>query len=393
MIPYGRQEITEEDIQAVVEVLRSDYITQGPVVPRFEERIASYCGAVRAVAVSSGTAALHVACRAMGLGQGDRLWTSPITFVASANCGRYCGAEVEFVDIDPATRNMDIGSLRMELERAEAEGRLPKVVVPVHFAGLSCDMASVRELADRYGFWVLEDAAHALGGRYRGERVGSCRYSDAAVFSFHPVKNITTGEGGVVTTNHTELAEHMQRLRSHGITRDPEHMVGEADGPWYYEQVDLGYNYRMTEIQAALGETQLERLDDYIQARRERASRYAELLSGLPLTLPEEDSNSHSAWHLYAVEMSLDSVREVRRAVFEELRNCGWGVNVHYIPVYRHPDFARPGSDAKRFPAAEAYYQRALTLPLFPALTERLQSDFAEDLGQAIAAARPVGSA
>ncbi|MFA9462551.1 UDP-4-amino-4,6-dideoxy-N-acetyl-beta-L-altrosamine transaminase [Thiohalorhabdus methylotrophus] len=390
MIPYGRQEVTEDDIEAVVEVLRSNLITQGPVAPRFEEAVRDYCRASHAVAVSSGTAGLHLACHAMGLGPGDWLWTSPITFVASANCGLYCGADVDFVDIDPATRNMSVEALKHKLEQAETEGQLPKVVVPVHFAGLSCDMAAIRELADRYGFWVLEDAAHAFGGEYRGEPVGACRFSDAAVFSFHPVKNITTGEGGMVTTRRLELATRIERLRSHGITREPAHMIREPDGPWYYEQGELGLNYRLTDIQAALGLSQLQRLDTFIQARRNGAVRYSRLLADLPLILPGESSNSHSAWHLYVVELGGTDPQAIRREVFEALREQGWGVNVHYIPVHWQPDYAR---ECRKLPAAEAYYSRALTIPLFPGLTEGQQEAFAVDLSQAIHQARPVGTA
>ena len=393
MIPYGRQEVTEEDIQAVVDVLRSDLITQGPAVPRFERAVADYCGAAYAVAVSSGTAALHLACMALGLGPGDRLWTSAITFVASANCGVYCGAEVDFVDIDAATRNLSIDALRNKLERAEREGCLPKVVVPVHFAGLSCDMAAIRELADQYGFRILEDASHALGGEYQGEPVGTCRYSDMAVFSFHPVKNATTGEGGVAVTNDLEMAKRMGRLRSHGITRDRDQMSREPDGAWYYEQVEIGYNYRMTDLQAALGASQLQRLDSYIQARREGVERYADLFADFPVVLPHETSEARSAWHLYTVELVGEDPFKIRRAVFDELRDRGWGVNVHYIPVPHQPYYARSHQSTTVFPAAEAYYERALTIPLFPLLTHEQQSAFAADFAKSLHDARITGSA
>lgn len=369
MIPYGRQDIRDADIEAVIACLRSDWLTQGPRVPRFEEAVAAYCGARHAVAVNSGTAALHLACLALDLGPGDWLWTSPLTFVASANCARYCGAQVDFVDIDPATGLMSIDRLAEKLAEAERAGRLPKIVVPVHFAGASCDMAAIHELAQRYGFRILEDAAHALGGRYRGEPVGCCRYSDITIFSFHPVKLITTGEGGMAVTNDAELARKMARLRSHGITRDPTEMSETPEGAWYYEQAMLGFNYRLTDFQAALGLSQLARLDEYVARRTALAARYAARLADWPLTLPASPDWTTSAWHLYVIRVSPAR----RRQLFEALRAAGIGVQVHYIPVHRQPYYRALGFRAGDFPQAEAFYAGALSLPLFPMLSEAEQ--------------------
>ena len=369
-IPYGRQDVTEADIEAVVNVLRSDFITQGPVVPRFEQAVADYCGARQGVAMNSATSALHLACLALGIGPGDVVWTSPITFVASANCARYCGADVDFVDIHPATINLSPERLAEKLEQTRASGgRLPKVVIPVHFAGQSCDMAAIGRLADEYGFRVIEDASHAIGGRYQGEPVGSCRHSDITVFSFHPVKVITTGEGGMAVTNSADLAEHMGRLRSHGITRDPEQMSGEPDGPWYYEQVELGFNYRLTEMQAALGLSQLERLEAFITRRQELAARYDKALETSEIRPVSQGADAHSAYHLYVIRVP----EAKRRRVFEQLREDGVGVNVHYIPVYRQPDFQRLGFPAGYCPEAEAYYQEAISLPMFPGMSNAEQ--------------------
>ncbi|MGC9457319.1 MAG: UDP-4-amino-4,6-dideoxy-N-acetyl-beta-L-altrosamine transaminase [Halothiobacillaceae bacterium] len=372
MIPYGRQDIQPEDIAAVVEVLRSDYLTQGPVVPRFEQAVADYCGAGHAVAVNSATSALHIACLALGLGEGDWLWTSPITFVASANAGRYCGARVDFVDIDPQTCNMSVEVLKSRLEQAERDGKLPKVVMPVHFAGQPCDMPAIAELARRYGFRVIEDASHAIGARYGNIKVGACAHSDITVFSFHPVKIITTGEGGLATTNDPQLARHMERLRSHGITRDPAEMRGEPDGPWYYQQIELGFNYRMTEMQAALGLQQLERLDTYVVRRNELAEQYDQALADLPVVTPWQNPESWSARHLYPVRIT-SAARRSRREVFDGLREQGIGVNVHYIPVHKQPDYQGLGYPLAACPAAEAYYSEAVSLPLFPALTTEHQ--------------------
>jgi UDP-4-amino-4,6-dideoxy-N-acetyl-beta-L-altrosamine transaminase len=381
MIPYGRQDITQADIDAVVEVLRSDYLTQGPAVPRFEDQVAKYCGARHAVAVNSATSALHLACLALDLGPGDWLWTSPNTFVASANCGRYCGAGVDFVDIDPNTYNLSVEALSAKLQQAEQDGKLPKVVIPVHFAGQPCDMPAIAELARRYGFRVVEDASHAIGARCNDEPVGSCRHSDITVFSFHPVKIITTAEGGLATTNSPELAERMSRLRSHGITRDPARMQGDPDGPWYYQQIELGHNYRMSDIQAALGVSQLQRLDDYIARRHGLAARYDEQLADMQVKPPYQDPKNRSALHLYPIQFA-DSAS--RKKLFQTLREAGIAVNVHYIPVYTQPDYLRLGFSPGHCPAAEAYYGRAMTLPLFPTLTYALQDQVINALRDAI---------
>lgn len=372
MIPYGRQDITQADIDAVTAVLRSDFLTQGPVVPRFEAAVAAQCRVPHALAVNSATSALHLACLALGLGTGDVLWTSPITFVASANCALYCGASVDFVDIDPATYNLCPQALEAKLIAAEAAGRLPKVVVPVHLAGQSPDMAAIRALADRYGFHVIEDASHAIGATYLGAPVGDCRYSDITVFSFHPVKIITTGEGGMALTRDPALAARMELLRSHGITRDPALMSHAPDGPWYYQQVALGYNYRMTEIQAALGLSQMARLGDYVARRRALARRYDARLKGLPLRVPVQHGDGESAWHLYIVQ--LDPALD-HRAVFEALRAAGIGVNLHYIPVHTQPFYAAMGFAPGDFPEAEHYYAGAISLPLYPGLTDAMQDE------------------
>jgi len=368
-IPYGRQSISEEDIQAVVEVLHSDWLTQGPAVERFERAVADTCGAAHAVAVNSATSALHIACLAAGLGPGDILWTSPNTFVASANCGLYCGATVDFVDIDPRTYNMSVDRLGKKLERAAIEGKLPKVVIPVNFAGQSCDMEAIARLAERYGFIVIEDASHAIGGRYKGEAVGKCRYSAMTVFSFHPVKIITTGEGGMVLTNSSELHARLLRLRSHGITRDPAHMAGEPHGPWYYEQIELGFNYRMTDIQAALGVSQMTRLKEFVTRRHHLAKRYDEAMADLPITLPWQHPDTYSAFHLYVIRLDLDRIRKSRREVFEALRERGILVNLHYIPVHTQPYYWALGFREGDFPEAEQYYQEAITLPLYAGLS------------------------
>lgn len=373
MIPYGRQEITQADVEAVVAVLRSDFLTQGPVVPRFERELAKRVGAEHAIAVNSATSALHIACLALGLGPGDWLWTSPITFVASANCGLYCGAKVDFVDIDPKTYNLCPVALERKLIQAEREGRLPKVVVPVHLCGQPCDMAAIHALAQRFGFKVIEDASHAIGGAYQGDPIGSCRYSDITVFSFHPVKIITTAEGGAALTNNPDLAGKMSLLRSHGITRDPGQMTQEPDGPWYYQQIDLGFNYRMTELQAALGVSQLTRLDRYIERRHELARRYDARLAELPVTLPWQHPDSYSGLHLYVIRLQLGKLALSHREVFEALRESGIGVNLHYIPVYLQPYFQRMGFDSASFPQAQAYYREAISLPMYSTLTEQQQ--------------------
>jgi len=369
MIPYGRQSISDDDIQAVVDVLKSDWLTQGPAVGQFENTVAKYCGAAHAVAVNSATSALHIACLAADLGPGDILWTSPITFVASANCGIYCGATVDFVDIDSCTYNMSIARLEEKLDQAERTGKLPKVIVPVHFAGQPCDMAAMDDLAKRYGFRIIEDASHAIGARYKGESVGSCRYSDMTVFSFHPVKIITTGEGGMVLTNNSELHDKLARLRSHGITRDPALMTEAPHGPWYYQQIELGFNYRMTDIQAALGVSQMTRLDEFVARRHELARRYDELLSDLPITLPWQSPKSYSAYHLYVITVD----ESVRRYFFDRLRGKEIGVNVHYIPVHTQPYFKSRGFSEGMFPESERYYSGAISLPMYPAMSNEQQ--------------------
>ncbi|AHL32974.1 spore coat protein [Pseudomonas brassicacearum] len=373
MIPYGRQDITQADIDAVLEVLKSDFLTQGPMVPLFEQSVAQHVGASHALAVNSATSALHIACLALGLGPGDRLWTTPITFVASANCGLYCGAEVDFVDIDPHTYNLCPQALERKLERAEHEGKLPKVVVSVHLCGQPCDMQAIRTLSRRYGFKVIEDASHAIGGKYRGEFIGNCRYSDITVFSFHPVKIITTAEGGMALTNDAELARKMALLRSHGITRDPALMTHEADGPWYYQQVDLGFNYRMTELQAALGVSQMLRLDQYVARRHQLARRYDELLAELPVTTPWQHPDSYSGLHLYVIRLQLDKLQKSHRQVFESLHELGIGVNLHYIPVHTQPYYQRMGFKVGNFPLAESYYSEAISLPMFQTMSEEQQ--------------------
>jgi UDP-4-amino-4,6-dideoxy-N-acetyl-beta-L-altrosamine transaminase len=369
-IPYGRQNISQADIDAVVSVLRSDWLTQGPAIERFESAVADYCGAKYAVAVTSATAALHISCLALGLGSGDWLWTSPNTFVASANCGLYCGARVDFVDIDPQTYNLSVKKLEEKLIEAERSGKLPKVVVPVHFAGQSCEMDRIDELAQKYGFAVLEDASHAIGAQYKGKPVGSCAYSDLAVFSFHPVKIITTGEGGMVVTNREDLYERLVRLRTHGITRNPELIQGESHGLWYYQQLDLGFNYRMTDIQAALGASQMQRLDEFVSRRRCLAGRYDELLQGLPVKLPKQHSDTASSWHLYVVCLSREKIEKTHQEVFAALRDAGIGVNLHYIPVHTQPYYQKLGFRWGGFPEAEQYYREAISLPLYYGLTE-----------------------
>lgn len=367
-IPYGRQSIDEHDIAAVEAVLRSDWLTQGPAIERFEQRVAEYCGARYAVAVSNATAALHVACLALQLGPGDILWTAANTFVASSNCALYCGAQVDFVDIDPATLNLSLEHLTQKLAWAERQGCLPKVVVPVHFAGQSCQMEQIRQLSELYGFAILEDASHAIGGEYQGQAVGNCRFSDATVFSFHPVKIITSGEGGMVLTNREDLYQSLVRLRSHGITRDPAQLQGTVDGGWSYQQLELGFNYRMTDIQAALGASQMSRLDSFVVRRRELVARYRAALAGLPLRLPEELPEAKSAWHLQVV--TLDQAAW-RKPLYEALRSQGIQVNVHYQPAYLHPYYRALGFLPGHCPQAEFYYDRALTLPLFPGLSDQ----------------------
>lgn len=388
MIPYGRQDVTQADIDAVTAVLRSDFLTQGPQVPRFEASVAGYCGVRHALAVNSATSALHIACLALGLGTGDWLWTTPITFVATANCARYCGAEVDFIDIDPRTFNISVDALRLKLESAAVAGRLPKIVIPVHMAGQSCDMRAIYKLAQRFGFRVIEDASHAIGGRYLDEPVGSCRYSDITVFSFHPVKIITTAEGGVALTNDAKLAQRMALLRSHGITRDPVEMKQIPDGGWYYEQIDLGFNYRMTELQAALGLSQMERLDKYVARRHALARRYDYMLANLPVQVPYRADYAYSAFHLYVIRIGGAGGAD-RNKLFDFLRHRGIGVNIHYIPVHTQPYYAklgeRVGYHTASFPQASAYYTEAISLPLYATLSDKEQDEVAGALRKALA--------
>lgn len=371
-IPYGKQDINTDDINAVIEVLKSDFLTQGPKVPAFEAEMCRYIGVKHAVAVNSATSALHIACLALGLGEGDSLWTTPNTFVASANCGRYCGADVDFVDIDPKTYNMSVSALAAKLAQAEKAGKLPKIVVPVDFAGQACEMDKIRELADQYGFFIIEDASHAVGGNYQGKKIGVSEYADITIFSFHPVKIITTAEGGMALTNNDALATKMQLLRSHGITRDSASMTHAPDGDWYYQQIDLGLNYRMTELQAALGITQLTRIDAYIARRHQIADRYQQLLADLPITLPFQHPESYSAYHLYPIVINDTSKR---KAVFDALRKQNIGVNVHYIPVHTQPYYLDLGHKVGDYPIAEAYYAGAISLPMYATLTDE-QQDF-----------------
>ena len=386
-IPYGRQDITQADVDAVVEVLRSDFLTQGPLVPRFEQAVAAYCGAKYGVAANSATSALHVACLALGVGEGDWLWTTPITFVASANCGLYCGAKVDFVDIDPRTYNISVPRLADKLAAAEKERKLPKVVIPVHHCGQPCDMAGIHALSRRYGFRIIEDAAHAIGAKYRAPRsattptdvgdprafeaVGNCRYSDITVFSFHPVKIITTGEGGMAVTNDAALADLMQRYRSHGITSAREQMHDRpADEIWNYQQIRLGHNYRMIDIEAALGLSQLARLDQYVEQRHRIAERYDAALARLPLQLPWQHPDGYSSYHLYPIRVSQGVAKRTQREVYDALLADGVFVNIHYIPVYRQPYFEAMGFSAGYCPEAERYYKETISLPIYPTLRE-----------------------
>ncbi|MFZ4536863.1 UDP-4-amino-4,6-dideoxy-N-acetyl-beta-L-altrosamine transaminase [Propionivibrio sp.] len=379
-INYALQDISAADIEAVVEVLRSEYLTQGPTVPAFERAVADYCGAPHAVATNSATSALHIACIALGLGPNDLLWTVPNTFVASANCARYCGADVDFVDIDPQTRNISLQALRDKLDEARHKGRLPKIVVPVAFAGHACPMAEIRTLADEFGFRIIEDAAHAIGGRYRGQPIGNGEWADITIFSFHPVKIITTGEGGMAVTRNSQLAAHMARLRSHGITRELSLMEGEIDGPWHYQMIELGWNYRMTDIQAALGLSQMQRIDEFIAHRTALADRYDGLLADSGLTLPHRDPDCTSAWHLYAIGWNEQRSVLSRAEAYRRLHAAGIIVNVHYIPVHLQPYYRRLGFSPGQFPNAEAYYARALSIPLYATLTPAQQDRVVREL-------------
>lgn len=387
LIPYGRQDISQSDIEAVVTVLQSDFLTQGPAVPRFEQAIATHVGVTHAVAVNSATSALHIACLALGLKPGDSLWTSPITFVASANCAIYCGASVDFVDIDPRTYNLCPLALEKKLAHAEHEGRLPKVVVPVHLCGQSCDMAAIHGLAKRYGFYVIEDASHAIGGRYQGEFIGDCRYSDITVFSFHPVKIITTGEGGMAVTNNAGLAERMIRHRSHGVTTKQERMhARQADEIWNYQQIDIGYNYRITDIQAALGQSQLRRLDEFVQRRQEIARRYDAAFANLPVITPWQHPEAYSSYHLYPIRIREELCGKTQQQVYDSFHHAGIGVNLHYIPVYRQPYYAAMGFDAGYCPESELYHKETISLPMFSTLSDAAQDTVIATLHDAVVA-------
>ncbi|WCL51220.1 UDP-4-amino-4,6-dideoxy-N-acetyl-beta-L-altrosamine transaminase [Leptospira sp. GIMC2001] len=369
-IPYGRQDISDEDIQAVVEVLKSDFLTQGPVVPKFESLVAEICGAKYATAVNSATSALHIACLALGIGKDDLVWTSPNSFVASANCAVYCGAKIDFVDIDPRTYNLSAEKLEEKLINAKKIGKLPKLVIPVHFSGQPCDMEKIFSLSQEYGFKIIEDASHAIGAKYKNEPVGNCKYSDITVFSFHPVKIITTGEGGMTLTNDKELQIKLYRLRSHGIVRDSREMTHPPDGPWYYQQIELGYNYRLTDIQAALGLSQLNRLDQFIKRRHEIANIYRNLLIDKSIVLPYQNPENYSSFHLFVIRIKTKEFKISHKQAFEQLRNSGILVNLHYIPIYRQPFYSKFGFKLSDFPETEAYYSEAISLPMYPGLTE-----------------------
>ena len=384
MIPYGHQDINQTDIDAVVDVLSSEFLTQGSAVPAFEQNIANYCSVQHAIAVNSATSALHIACVALGVTSGDIVWTTPITFVASANCALYCGANVDFVDIDPLTYNISVDCLAKKLEQAQIKGNLPKVVIPVHFAGQPCDMSEIFALSKQYNFKIIEDASHAIGGRYNNEPIGSCKFSEITVFSFHPVKIITTGEGGMALTNDADIANKMRLLRSHGITKASAEMTEEPDGPWYYQQIELGFNYRMTDLQAALGLSQMERLDEFVRKRHSFAKVYNEQLTSLSLTIPYQESNNYSSFHLYVIRLDLSSIHKTPRRIFDDLRAENIGVNLHYIPVYRQPYFQQMGFKVGYCPQAEKYYTEAISLPLYPTMSEEQQGKVIKSLKKVI---------
>lgn len=384
MIPYGRQSISEADIQAVVDVLRSDFLTQGPAVPAFENAVANYTTAKHAVAVNSATSALHIACLALGVGKGDLVWTSPISFVASANCALYCGATVDFVDIDSATYNMSVEALSQKLALAEKAGNLPKVVILVHLCGQSSEMQAIHRLGQQYGFKIIEDASHAIGGKYQNQPVGNCKYSDIAVFSFHPVKIITTGEGGMAVTNNDVLANKLRLLRSHGITRDEAQMIHEPHGPWYYEQIDLGFNYRMTDLQAALGLSQMQRLDEFAAKRHKIAARYNKELAALPVITPVQHADTYSALHLYVIRLKLDKIKSTHKQVFKALRAADIGVNLHYMPIYKQPYYATLGFDNNACVEAEKYYETAISIPMYFGLSDAMQTKVIDALKTAL---------
>ena len=380
MIPYGKQEITQADIDEVVKVLQSDFLTQGPKVLEFEENLKKYTGANYAFAVNSATSALHIACLAIGLKENDWLWTSPVTFVASSNCALYCGAKVDFVDIDKKTYNLCPKKLELKLKKAEKLGNLPKIVIPVHLGGQSCDMKPIKRLSDKYGFKIIEDASHAIGGSYLKKKVGSCEYSDVTVFSFHPVKIITTGEGGAALTNNKDIAQKMNLYRTHGITKDDTFFEDISDGGWYYEQKVLGLNYRMTDIQAALGISQLSKIDSFVSSRHRLMCRYNKLLSHLPLITPYQSPNAYSGLHLFIIRLKLKEIKKTHSQVFQSLRDNGVGVNLHYIPIYRHPYYKKMNFELKIFPESEEYYKEAISLPMFHSMSDKEQDKVIEIL-------------
>lgn len=385
MIPYGKHHITQDDIDEVVKVLKSDFITQGPKIPEFENIICEYTGSNYAIAVNSATSGLHIACRALDLGKGDILWTSPITFVASANCALYCDADIDFVDIDPETYNLCPEALEQKLVQAKKQNKLPKVVIPVHLAGQSCDMEKIYELSKEYSFKIIEDASHAIGGRYKGDKIGNSRFSDITIFSFHPVKIITSAEGGMAVTNNAKLAEKMEMLRTHGITRNNLLMKGTPDGPWYYEQIDLGFNYRMSDIHAALGVSQMKRLDEYIEKRHDIVEKYNTSFQGLPMKTPFQKHDTFSSFHLYIIRIEnvLDDITKLKK-FHMNLIDKKIGVNLHYIPVHMHPYYKEKGFKVGDFPQAEKYYREAVSLPIYPNLTEENQNIVIEEVKNAL---------
>jgi len=384
MIPYGKQDIVQSDIDAVIKTLSSDFLTQGEMVPLFEEEVCNYTGVKYSIAVNSATSALHLACLSLGLEKDDWLWTSPNTFVASANCGLYCGAKVDFVDIDQKTYNLSTELLEEKLIQAEKDGKLPKIIIPVHFAGQSCEMESIFKLSQKYGFKIIEDASHAIGGKYQNHPIGSGKYSDIIIFSFHPVKIITTGEGGMAVTNSKKLADKMLLLRSHGITRNLELINKKTDEQWYYQQIDLGFNYRMTDIQAALGISQIQRLDEYIFKRSKIIKKYNQELKDYPLVLPYQHQDTSSAYHLYVIKISKYSPL-TRRQLFDKLIDKNIGANVHYIPIHTQPYYQRMGFKQGDFPNAEDYYQHSISLPVFPTLTDDEQNYIIDTLKESLA--------
>tara|TARA_B110000008_G_C16966572_1_gene562257 strand:+ start:2198 stop:3355 length:1158 start_codon:yes stop_codon:yes gene_type:complete len=384
MIPYGKQFISQDDIDSVIDVLHSNYLTQGPKVPLFEKIVSEYCNADYGIALNSATSALHIACLSLGLGKGDWLWTSTNSFVASANCGLYCGAKIDFIDIDPQTYNLSLAALEKKLIQAKKENKLPKILIPVHFAGQSCNMKEIHRLGKEYGFKIIEDASHAIGSKYLEKPTGGCQFSDITVFSFHPVKIITTAEGGIATTNSKEISEKMRLLRSHGITREKNKMVGTSEGDWYYQQVGLGFNYRMTELQAALGISQMERLDDFVVKRHILQEKYNSLLSSLPIIIPYQDKDCYSSLHLYPIQIELNKVSKSRAQIFNSLSKCGIGVNVHYIPIHTQPYFLNLGFSKGDFPNAENYYSGAISIPIFQSMRKDQQDQVIDALNSAL---------